>query len=59
MIVYECPSKWVISSSNRRMRKKRMSDRDKRKHDLINRFRRDWWWYEASWNRRHELNQKM
>ena len=54
MIVYECPSKWVISSSNRRMRKKRMSDRDKRKHDLINRFRRDWWWYEASWNRRHE-----
>jgi len=54
MIVYEFKGNLLLKRSI----KKRISDKNKRIDDAIYKSRRDWWWYEASWNRRHELNQK-
>ena len=34
----------------------RMSDKNKRVHQLIKRMRRSWFWHEANWNRRHGID---
>lgn len=53
MIVYKCHAKWAITKRNRRYVKTRVSDKNKRRYQIIHRMRRSWFWHEKHWNRRH------
>ena len=57
MFVYRCNASWPISKMFRRYVKMRVSDKHKRKYQRIKRLRRQWFWHETSWNRRHGINE--
>lgn len=51
MIVYKCNATWLISRSNRRYVKMRVSDKNKRLKDNIRKYKgHSYWWKEVDDN---------
>ena len=56
MIVYSVK---MLFGGRRRYVKTRLSDKNKRRHAKIKRFRRWWFWNEDRWNQRHGIKSEQ
>ena len=53
MIIYRVVNLFGL---RKRFIKERRSDKNKRRHTRLKKYRRLWFWHEDKWNQRHNIN---